>query len=92
MKEQLIKVIESPNKTQEIQEKFLIECFELNDDLDLIKLTLIKNNSEYKGFMMEKGLTFPIPKKDDIILAKKIYLKYNHLFQFQLYIEGNVIN
>ena len=41
---------------------------------------------------MEKGLTFSILRKDDIILAKKIYLKYNKLFQFQVYIEGNVTN
>ena len=40
---------------------------------------------------MEKGLTFPIPKKGDIILIEKIYLKYNQLFQFQVYIEGNII-
>ena len=92
MKEILNKLLESSNKSIEIKDKFFVEYVELVNDLDLIKLNLIKDNNEYKGIVMEKGLTFPIPKKDDIILAKKIYLKYNQLFQFQLYLDGNVIN
>ena len=90
MKEILNELLGSPNKSIEIKVKFFVEYVELIDDLDLIKLNLIKDNNIYKGIVMEKGLTFPIPKKDDIILAKKIYLKYNQQFQFQIYIEGNV--
>lgn len=92
MKDLLLKLLETSNKSLEIKDKYLVKNVELKDNLDLIELTLHKDNSEYKGIVMEKGLTFPIPRKDDIILTKKIYLKYNILFQFQVYIEGNVAN
>lgn len=92
MKDTLISLLDTQNKRMEINDKFLVEYVELKDDLDLIKLDLRKDSNEYKGIVMEKGLTFPIPRKGDIILAKTIYLKYNQLFQFQLYIEGKVFN
>ena len=92
MKGKLIKLLDIPNKRMEINAEFLVKDVELKDDLDLIKLNLINDNIEYQGIVMEKGLTFPIPEKGDIICAKTIYLKYNELFQFQVYIEGNVCN
>ena len=92
MKDLLLKLLETSNKTLEINDKYFVSYVKLENNLDLIKLNLHKGNSEYKGIVMEKGLTFPIPSKYDIILAKKIYLKYNKLFQFQVYIEGKVIN
>ena len=93
MKELLQRLLETPNKSMEIKDKdkYFVEYAEVNDDMDLLKLNLYKNKEEYKGVVMEKGLTFPIPKKGDIILVEKIYLKYNQIFQFQVYIEGNVI-
>ena len=90
MKDTLNKLLDSPNKRMKINDKFLVGYVELEDDLDLIKLNLLNDGIEYQGIIMEKGLTYPIPKKGDIICAKTIYLKYNELFQFQVYIEGNV--
>ena len=92
MKEILKKLLESPEKTLDIKDKFLVKNAVLKDDLDLIELNLHKNKDEYRGIVMLKGDTFPIPIKDDIIFVKKIYLKYNQIFQYKLYIEGNVIN
>ena len=90
MKDTLNKLLDSLNKRMKINDKFLVGYVELEDDLDLIKLNLLNDGIEYQGIVMEKGLTYPIPKKGDIICAKTIYLKYNELFQFQVYIEGNV--
>ena len=69
MKDLLLKLLETSNKSLEIKDKYLVKNVELKDNLDLIKLTLHKGNSEYKGIVMEKGLTFPIPQKNDIILV-----------------------
>ena len=90
MKDTLKNLLDTPNKKMEINDKFLVGHVELKDDLDLIKLNLLSDSIEYQGIVMKKGLTYPIPKKGDTICAKTIYLKYNELFQFQVYIEGNV--
>ena len=91
MKDTLIKLLARPEKSIEIKDLFLVENITLKDDLDLIELNLLKNKDEYQGIVMIKGDTFPVPIKGDIIFVKKIYLKYNQVFDFKLYIEGNVV-
>lgn len=91
MKELLIKLLENPQKILEVNDIFLVENVELKNDLDLIELNLSKDEIEYQGIVMIKGLSYPIPKIGDIISINKIYLKYNQIFEFKVYIEGNVI-
>ena len=92
MKELLLNVLESPNKTVELNDKFFVEHVEIDDDLDLIIVNLRKDKNIYKGIAMEKGLTYPVPREGDIILAKTMYLKYNSLFILKLYINGNIFD
>ena len=63
MKDTLNKLLDSLNKRMKINDKFLVGYVELEDDLDLIKLNLLNDGIEYQGIIMEKGLTYPIPKK-----------------------------
>ena len=91
MKDELIKLFETPNKLLEVNDIFFVEDVELKDELDLIELSLSKDGIEYQGIVMIKGLLYPIPKIGDKITINKIYLKYNQIFEFKVYVEGNVI-
>ena len=91
MKDELIKLFETPNKLLEVSDIFFVEDVELKDELDLIELSLSKDGIEYQGIVMIKGLLYPIPKIGDKITINKIYLKYNQIFEFKVYVEGNVI-
>ena len=64
MKDELIKLFETPNKLLEVNDNFFVEDVELKDELDLIELSLSKDGIEYQGIVMIKGLLYPIPKKN----------------------------
>ena len=91
MKDLLIQLLATPDKILEANGIFLVENVELKNDLDLIELNLSKDGIEYQGIVMIKGLLYPLPKIGDIISISKIYLKYNQIFEFKVYIEGKVI-
>ena len=44
----------------------------------------------YEGLVLIKGLIFPIPKKDEILLVEKMYLKHNQEYELKLFIEGKI--
>ena len=83
-------LIEQPDKSLKINERFLVKNVDLRNDLDQIRLDLQQNDKEYKCLVMEKGYTFPIPAQNDILLVDTIYLKYSQEFQFKLYIKGKI--
>ena len=84
-------LLNSKEKSIAINEKFVVKKIEMRNDIDLIILDLQQNNELYEGIVMIKGLTFPLPNINDIILAKKMYLKYSKEFQLKLHIEGKII-
>ena len=90
MSELLNTLLENEDKHKHItiNEKFIVKKIEINNEIDLIILDLQKDNNLYQGLVMEKGYTFPIPKKNDVLFLEKMYLKYNEEFQLKLYIEG----
>ena len=90
MEELLKDLIEKEDKCISCNEKFIIRNIELVNKLDQIRLDLQQNNTIYKDVAMIKGLTFPIPKVLQVILVKKIFLKYNEEFELNLFIEGNI--
>ena len=90
MEKIILRLIENPDKSVEIQERFIVNRVELRNDLDQIRLDLQQDDKEYKCLVMEKGYTFPIPVVNDILFVDKIYLKYSQEFQFKLYIKGKV--
>ena len=90
MEKIIIDLLEKEDKSILCEEKFFINEIELIDNLDQIKLELQQNNTVYKDIIMVKGLTFPIPKKDQILLVEKIYLKYDKEFELKLFIEGKI--
>ena len=90
MEEIIIKLLGKPDKSIDIKEIFLVKRIELRDKLDQIRLDLQHKDKEYKGLVMEKGDTFPIPKINDIMSIEKIYLKYSQEFQLKLYIKGKI--
>ena len=90
MEKIILLLLEQPDKSLSIQERFLVKNVELRDELDQIRLDLQQDNKEYKGLVMEKGHTFPIPLKNDILFVDTIYLKYSQEFQFKLYIKGKI--
>ena len=51
-----------------------------------------QKDEEYKGLVIKKGETFPLPQLNNILLIEKIYLKYSQEFQFKLFIKGKVDN
>ena len=83
-------LIEQPDKSLKINERFLVKNVDLRNDLDQIRLDLQQDDKEYKCLVMEKGYTFPIPAQNDILLVDTIYLKYSQEFQFKLYIKGKI--
>ena len=85
-------LLEKPDKAMKIKEWFLVKEIELRNELDQIRLDLQQDKIEYKGLVMEKGHTFPIPKVNDILFIEEICLKYSQEFQFKLYIKGKVDN
>ena len=90
--EKLINILlNSKEKSIAINEKFVVKKIEMRNDIDLIILDLQQNSELYEGIVMIKGLTFPLPNINDIILAKKMYLKYSKEFQLKLHIEGEII-
>lgn len=85
-------LLQKYTKTMKINEKFLVKRIELRNELDQIRLDLQQKNIEYKGLVMDKGDTFPIPMLNDILSVEKIYFKYSQQFQYKLYIKGKVDN
>ena len=90
METALIQLLNVPNKTTKLNEKYIINKIELLNELDLIKVDLIKDDKEYKGLVMIKGEVFPIPKENDSLFVECISLKYNPQFQLKLYIKGKI--
>lgn len=90
MENRLKELLEKEDKEIFCEETFVVKHVELINDLDLIKLNLQQNNSVYKGLVMIKGNTFPIPKINQILSVKKIFLKINGEFQLQLFIDGKI--
>lgn len=76
--------------SQNEKQIFIVKKVEINNEIDIIEVDLTKNDSEYKGLLIVKGLTFPIPKLSDNLLVENIILKCNEEFDLKLYIEGKV--
>lgn len=90
MEKILVELINSPDKSLKITEKFIIKRITFRNDIDLIILDLQQNDKVYKGLAMIKGITYPIPKIYDILIVEKIYLKYSEEFELKLFIEGEI--
>lgn len=85
-------LLEMENRSMEIKQEYYVKTVDEKTkvDIDIIILDLQQDDKLYKGVAMIKGLTFPIPQENDIILVKKIYLNYSQEFQLKLFIEGEI--
>ena len=85
-------LLEKENRSMEIKQEYIVKKLDKTTkiDIDIMILDLQQDDKLYKGVAMIKGLTFPIPEENDIILVKKIYLKYSQEFQLKLFIEGEI--
>ena len=73
-------LLQTEDKIIAVNERFIVKNIEMKNEFDLIQLDLQQNDILYQGLVMIKGTTFPIPKKADILLLEKMYLKYNEKF------------
>lgn len=90
--ESLLKnLLETDDKTISCNEKFEIRKIEIMNNMDSIKLDLRQNDLIYQGIVLIKELIFPIPKKEEVLFMKKMYLKYNNqLYKLNLFMEGEI--
>lgn len=92
MEKQLEFLLNSPNKSIEINKIFLINNIEIKEsEDDLIQLNLKNDEIQLKGILMVKVEIYPIHKENNLLLIKKLILKLNEYFVLQLYVEGEII-
>ena len=89
MKPYIKQILNSPNKTTQVKEYFSITNTEIDNKEDIIIVDLHTYDTEYNSLVMEKGLTFPLPEKNDILFIENLTLKFNEKFELKLYIKGN---
>ena len=91
MEELFNSLLEKEDKIIIVNEKLIVKKIEMKNEIDLIILDLQKNNNLYQGLAMEKGYIYPIPKLNDVLSIRKIYLKYDGQFQLKLFLEGIIL-
>ena len=91
MEELLKKLVETEDKVISCDEKFIIKKIQLLNDLDLIKLNLQQKSIVFESFFLQKGTIFPIPKLNEILSVKKMYLNYIN-YEIKLIIEAKIDN
>ena len=88
MKEALLNM----NGDKKIKTNFNARVLNTNfiNDLDFIELDIEENNCIFKNITLIKGEIFPLPKKDDILNVKQLYLNYDKYLTLRLFINAEI--
>ena len=84
----LKQLFQRPNKSIEIEIKLKIES--ITSKNELIFIDIIDSENYYKGFTIMKSDIFPQPSCESIILAKKIYYKFDECFHQRLFLKAKI--
>lgn len=90
MKEALM-LIEG-NKKIKVDFNVIVKKINIDDILDYIVIDIEEENYLYENLTLIKGEIYPLPKSNDIIKIKEMYLDYDEYLSLRLFIKAEIIS